>query len=387
MNKALFVVLILLCGTLFFQAIGFDYTGAVSADPSADPYGFNQIGEVMSSVIKLPFEGVVKPVFETLFGKEYYTYSIKLMLIILLAMTLSLGTRLVFKENKRTANIVAIIFSVFAVVVTPTEFINSLFGKSAGSGGFFGSLLGSVFILVVVVSILWPFLFAWKARTKGSKALKALTALVLILFNIWMGEVLILPIGNLSFLTLAVGLVNVILASVFIYELVSIFFVPGAPRDIAVAAGKGTGTGAKKFWSWAKNSTGTNKPKPTSVNVSEIKDCLDNIKKNNLGAALTLNKFKLDKGPTVNLKPVELYNKTIIAECGNIIFEIKHSSDPFHQVIDALCIQVSKKAKRVISSMKPNMAPKEIDPLRVKQRDVTVAVSKLESQVALLSYS
>src|SRR3989338_5533581 len=253
MNKALFVVLILLCGTLFFQAIGFDYTGAVSADP----YGFNQIGEVMSSVIKLPFEGVVKPVFETLFGKEYYTYSIKLMLIILLAMTLSLGTRLVFKENKRTANIVAIIFSVFAVVVTPTEFINSLFGKSAGSGGFFGSLLGSVFILVVVISILWPFLFAWKARTKGSKALKALTALVLILFNIWMGEVLILPIGNLSFLTLAVGLVNVILASVFIYELVSIFFVPGAPRDIAVAAGKGTGTGAKKFWSWAKNSTGT----------------------------------------------------------------------------------------------------------------------------------
>ena len=383
MNKALFVVLILLCGTLFFQAIGFDYTGAVSADP----YGFNQIGEVMSSVIKLPFEGVVKPVFETLFGKEYYTYSIKLMLIILLAMTLSLGTRLVFKENKRTANIVAIIFSVFAVVVTPTEFINSLFGKSAGSGGFFGSLLGSVFILVVVVSILWPFLFAWKARTKGSKALKALTALVLILFNIWMGEVLILPIGNLSFLTLAVGLVNVILASVFIYELVSIFFVPGDPRDIAVAAGKGTGTGAKKFWSWAKNSTGTNKPKPTSVNVSEIKDCLDNIRKNNLGAALTLDKFRLDKGLTVNLKPVELYNKTIIAECGNIIFEIKHSSDPFHQVIDALCIQVSKKAKRVISSMKPNMAPKEIDPLRVKQRDVTVAVSKLESQVALLSYS
>ena len=383
MNKALFVVLILLCGTLFFQAIGFDYTGAVSADP----YGFNQIGEVMSSVIKLPFEGVVKPVFETLFGKEYYTYSIKLMLIILLAMTLSLGTRLVFKENKRTANIVAIIFSVFAVVVTPTEFINSLFGKSAGSGGFFGSLLGSVFILVVVVSILWPFLFAWKARTKGSKALKALTALVLILFNIWMGEVLILPIGNLSFLTLAVGLVNVILASVFIYELVSIFFVPGAPRDIAVAAGKGTGTEAKKFWSWAKNSTGTNKPKPTSVNVSEIKDCLDNIRKNNLGAALTLDKFRLDKGLTVNLKPVELYNKTIIAECGNIIFKIKHSSDPFYQVIDALCIQVSKKAKRVISSMKPNMAPKEIDPLRVKQRDVTVAVSKLESQVALLSYS
>src|SRR3989344_4001792 len=381
MNRALFVVLILLCGTLFFQAIGFDYTGAASANS----YGFGQIGEVMSSVIKLPFEGVVKPVFETLFGKEYYTYSIKLMLIILLAMTLSLGTRLVFKENKRTANIVAIIFSVFAVVVTPTEFINSLFGESAGSGGFFGSLLGSVFILVVVVSILWPFLFAWKARTKGSKALKALTALVLILFNIWMGEVLILPIGNLSFLTLAVGLVNVILASVFIYELVSIFFVPGDPRDIAVAAGKGTE--AKKFWSWAKNSTGTNKPKPTSVNVSEIKDCLDNIRKNNLGAALTLDKFRLDKGLTVNLKPVELYNKTLIAECGNIIFEIKHSSDPFHQVIDALCIQVSKKAKRVISSMKPNMAPKEIDPLRVKQRDVTVAVSKLESQVALLSYS
>jgi len=174
------------------------YSGGITGTQVAsvvDTYGFGEIGKVMEQVLKLPFDALIKPIFNTIFGDEYYGYAIKVMLIIILSLILSFGARMIFKDNKKTANIIAVIISIISVVALPKGFIEGVFGTSAGGGSIIGTILGLLIALGLILLLLIN-LIGWKA--KGfSKIIKIVSLLGMIPLISWI-KIILVPTLNFS---------------------------------------------------------------------------------------------------------------------------------------------------------------------------------------------
>jgi len=230
-------------------------TGSQTADvQTADVYGFGEISNIMTNVIQLPFDAVIKPIFSTLFGKkEYYSYIVKLMLIILLSLILSLGARSVFPNNKRTANAIIIIVSIGAVMATPSDFLTKLFGEEAGGKNtVIGNIIGSLVTLAIILVIFIP-LLKWKTETRTSKLIKSLGFLVLIPFISWMntiiGPTLTIENNSINFIDLVIGIIIAICLIGFFWELLSIAFVPRGTQSTTLTGDviRGARRGAERL--------------------------------------------------------------------------------------------------------------------------------------------
>ena len=118
------------------------------------------------------------------------------MLIIMLSLILSFGARMIFKDNKRTANIIAVIISIISVVALPTVFLERLFGTAMGGGSVIGAILG-LLIAVGLVLLLFIPLIKWKA--KGVlRIIKVIFLLAIIMLISWIKVTLVSDTENIA---------------------------------------------------------------------------------------------------------------------------------------------------------------------------------------------
>jgi len=193
---------------------------------------FGNLGSLMEEALRLPFESVIAPFFTTVFGPDYYIYSIKILLIIVLSIIFNLGTILLFKENKKSARWIAIIFATLGVVLIPSEFLSLLFGGQGGDMGVIGMFIVSAIILAFLLGIFIP-LFKWGAKGIGNNILRGLSFIVLIFLVSWVRSFSEMP----GFLAITLDLITLVCLIMFIISFIRAF--SGTGRDAVSAGGRG----------------------------------------------------------------------------------------------------------------------------------------------------
>lgn len=219
-----------------FGGLGF-YNGSNAVTGAATYSSFGDLGGSMEEILRLPFESIIAPFFTTVFGPDYYIYSIKILLIVVLSIIFGLGTEMIFKKNKKSARWIAIIFATLGVVLIPSGALEALFGTSGGESSFVGSLILSFIVLAFVGGIFYLLLLVWKnPQGMGENILRGVSFLSMILLISWALDTFNVYIDG-GFFSLILSLITLICLIMFIVSLVKAF--SGTARDTASATGSG----------------------------------------------------------------------------------------------------------------------------------------------------
>ena len=185
-REVTFILLVLFGGMIFFDAVGYDYTGMVvsnlgpeaitGAQAGIPDSAISNIGGTMSSIFKLIFDGFLGPALG-IFG-DNQAVATKLTLFVIVFVFILPVCKKIFKIEKgaktvNSASIVAALISLLGIGLLPGEFVNRL-----------SETVPIILVVGFLAGVLYG-LFKWKTEEKIAsfiKGLVSLSALILLTY-------------------------------------------------------------------------------------------------------------------------------------------------------------------------------------------------------------
>ena len=223
-REVTFILLVLFGGMIFFDAVGYDYTGMVvsnlgleaitGAQAGIPDTAISSIASTFQSIFKLFFGGFLSPILNAFENNEIIATRLTLFFILLfLILPITKG---IFKVkeggNKAAANIVSVLISLLAIGLLPNEFVKRL-----------SVSIPAVLVVLFILAVIYG-MFKWKAKSKGESVIKGIMALVALLVLSYIMQGLSIGSGELGgAIWLASGIAFAILAFLFFY---GVFYKP-----------------------------------------------------------------------------------------------------------------------------------------------------------------
>ncbi len=179
-REVTFILLVLFGGMIFFDAVGYDYTGMVvqtnylTGQPAGIPDdAISNIGDTMKSIFKLIFGGFLDPALG-IFG-DNKTVATKLTLFVIVFLFILPVCKKIFKieEGAKTINsasVVAALISLLGIGLLPSEFVKRL-----------SDTVPIILVVGFLAGVLYG-LFKWKTEEKIASFIKGLVSLATLLF-------------------------------------------------------------------------------------------------------------------------------------------------------------------------------------------------------------
>src|SRR3989338_5996250 len=182
-REVTFILLVLFGGMIFFDAVGYDYTGMVVSNLGPEAITGQQagipdtaiknIGGTMSSIFKLIFEGFLGPALG-IFG-DNQAIATKLTLFVIVFVFILPVCNKIFKIEKgaktvNSASIVAALISLLGIGLLPGEFVNRL-----------SETVPIILVVGFLAGVLYG-LFKWKTEEKIASFIKGLVSLSALMF-------------------------------------------------------------------------------------------------------------------------------------------------------------------------------------------------------------
>src|SRR3989338_7121923 len=182
-REVTFILLVLFGGMIFFDAVGYDYTGMVvsnlgpeaitGAQAGIPDSAISNIGGTMSSIFKLIFDGFLGPALG-IFG-DNQAVATKLTLFVIVFVFILPVCKKIFKIEKgaktvNSASIVAALISLLGIGLLPGEFVNRL-----------SETVPIILVVGFLAGVLYG-LFKWKTEEKIASFIKGLVSLSALMF-------------------------------------------------------------------------------------------------------------------------------------------------------------------------------------------------------------
>src|SRR3989338_6082349 len=182
-REVTFILLVLFGGMIFFDAVGYDYTGMVVSNLGPDAItgaqagipdsAISNIGGTMSSIFKLIFDGFLGPALG-IFG-DNQAVATKLTLFVIVFVFILPVCKKIFKIEKgaktvNSASIVAALISLLGIGLLPGEFVNRL-----------SETVPIILVVGFLAGVLYG-LFKWKTEEKIASFIKGLVSLSALMF-------------------------------------------------------------------------------------------------------------------------------------------------------------------------------------------------------------
>src|SRR3989338_1420858 len=182
-REVTFILLVLFGGMIFFDAVGYDYTGMVVSNLGPDAItgaqagipdsAISNIGGTMSSIFKLIFDGFLGPALG-IFG-DNQAFATKLTLFVIVFVFILPVCKKIFKIEKgaktvNSASIVAALISLLGIGLLPSEFVNRL-----------SETVPIILVVGFLAGVLYG-LFKWKTEEKIASFIKGLVSLSALMF-------------------------------------------------------------------------------------------------------------------------------------------------------------------------------------------------------------
>src|SRR3989338_3918460 len=182
-REVTFILLVLFGGMIFFDAVGYDYTGMVVSNLGPDAItgaqagipdsAISNIGGTMSSIFKLIFDGFLGPALG-IFG-DNQAFATKLTLFVIVFVFILPVCKKIFKIEKgaktvNSASIVAALISLLGIGLLPGEFVNRL-----------SETVPIILVVGFLAGVLYG-LFKWKTEEKIASFIKGLVSLSALMF-------------------------------------------------------------------------------------------------------------------------------------------------------------------------------------------------------------
>ena len=179
-REVIVILLVLLGGMIFFDAVGYDYTGMVAESnyltgqqAGIPDTAIKNIGGTMSSIFKLIFEGFLGPALG-IFG-DNQAIATKLTLFVIVFVFILPVCNKIFKIEKgaktvNSASIVAALISLLGIGLLPEAFVNKL-----------SDTVPIILVIGFLAGVLYG-LFKWKTEEKIASFIKGLVSLSALMF-------------------------------------------------------------------------------------------------------------------------------------------------------------------------------------------------------------